>query len=154
MPLPYRLFYRRRRPTRWGKLLNGAWAWLFSLGILPASLVALETQGRRSGQPRVNALVAGEYEGERYLVSMLGDHVDWLRNVRAAGGEAFIRRRGRRRVRLEEVPVEGRAPILQAYYRQASGARPHFDVPAQPALEDFERVAARHPVFRIAQRET
>ena len=42
-------------------------------------------------------------KGERCLVSMLGDDVDWLRNVRAAGGNARLRLGRGEEVRLDEV---------------------------------------------------
>ena len=92
----------------------------------------------------------GDYDGDRYLVSMLGENADWVRNVRASG-EAVLHRRGRRAVRLEEIPPERRAPILHAYYQRAAGARPHFGVSPHPAVEEFEPIAARHPVFRIIE---
>jgi hypothetical protein len=56
-----------------------------------------------------------------------------------------------RQVRLEEVPVDRRAPILRAYLKRALGARPLFDVAHTAPLEEFERVASRYPVFRIGQ---
>ena len=42
-------------------------------------------------------------DGERYLVSMLGAEVDWVRNVRAAGGNVTLRHGRREEVHLEEV---------------------------------------------------
>ena len=149
LPAYYRLFYRARRPTGWGKRLNAAWARVYALGALPSFLVALETTGRRSGRGYRNALVAADYDGQRYLVSMLGENVDWVRNVREAGGDAAIRYRGRRSVRLVEVPVEERAPIIKAYISRARGARPHIAVDHDAPLAEFEKIAPRHPVFRI-----
>jgi hypothetical protein len=52
-------------------------------------------------------------------------------------------------VRLEDVPVSQRAPILKAYLQVAPGARPHFDVSRDAPLAEFEKVAARYPVFRV-----
>jgi hypothetical protein len=54
-------------------------------------------------------------DGERYLVSMLGENVNWVQNVRAAGGRALLKSGGREEVHLEEVPAEQRASILKAY---------------------------------------
>lgn len=146
---PYTWFYRNHRPTRAGKLLNGFWARIFSTGVLPSYLVGLETRGRRSGLPRVNSLVVGDYEGERFLVSMLGERSEWVRNARAAGGDAYLRSGRRAHVRLEEVPVERRAPIIKAYLQRALGARPHIEISPDAPLEAFEAVAREHPVFRI-----
>jgi len=48
--------------------------------------------------------------GERYLVSMLGEDVAWVRNARAAGGNVVLRHGASEEVRLEEIPAERRAP--------------------------------------------
>jgi len=71
-------------------------------------------------------VVIADYEGERYLVSMLGKEANWVRNVQAAGGMAVLRHGGRKAVRLEEVPVDARSAILRRYLAVAPGARPHI----------------------------
>ncbi len=157
---PKRWFYRDRRPTRAGKALNGFWSWAAGRGLTPETwpgepvggTISLEVRGRRSGRPRTNVVTWVEQDGARYLVSMLGDHVDWVRNARAAGGEAVIRHGRRRPVRLEEVPVELRAPVLQAYLkRTAMATREHLGLDPDAPLEEFARIAPRHPVFRIVE---
>jgi len=91
-----------------------------------------------------------QYGDERYFVSMLGPGSDWIRNLRAAGGEAVFRHGRRRPVRLEEVPVERRAPIIQAWYRRTYvSTRYHFQIDPKAGIEEFERDAAEHPVYRI-----
>ena len=94
-------------------------------------------------------LVPVSHAGQHYLVSMLGDGSDWVRNVRAAGGEAFIKRSGLRAVMLTEIPPEERAPILKAYCKVATSGRHHFPVPPTAPLAEFEAIAADYPVFRI-----
>ncbi len=54
-----------------------------------------------------------------------------------------------RDIRRADVPVSRRAPILKAYLQVAPGARPHLDVGRDAPLAEFEKVAARYPVFRI-----
>lgn len=138
-----------RRPSRLTRAFNRAFSWLASLGLTPSDTVTLEVKGRRSGEVRSNPATWVEQGGERYLVSPRGE-AEWVRNVRAAGGEAVLRHRGRRRVRLEEVPAEQRAPILKAYLKKtAISTRQHFGLQPEAGLEQFEEVAARHPVFRI-----
>ena len=88
-------------------------------------------------------------DGERYLVSMLGAEAGWVRNVKAAGGKVMLRHGRREVVRLEEVAVDRRAPILKAYLKRASGARAHVPVDPNAPLSEFERVAAQFPVFRV-----
>jgi hypothetical protein len=54
----------------------------------PEYLVALEVPGRRSGRIVSLPLVVAAVDDERYLVSMLGEGVNWVRNVRAAGARS------------------------------------------------------------------
>jgi hypothetical protein len=131
------------------RLLNRGWATLHARGIAPDYLVTLEVVGRRSGRTISFPLVMAAVEGERYLVSMLGDDVAWVHNVRAAAGHAVLRHGRVEPVRLEELPVAKRAPVLKAYLRKAPGARPHIPVDQNAPLEAFERIADQIPVFRV-----
>jgi len=88
-------------------------------------------------------------DGERYLVSMLGGEVGWVRNVKAAGGNVTIRHGRREKVHLEDVAMDQRATVLKAYLMRAPSARPHFSVDKDASLSEFERVAAQFPVFRV-----
>jgi deazaflavin-dependent oxidoreductase (nitroreductase family) len=109
----------------------------------------LEVTGRTSGRTISLPVVVAIVDGQRYLVSMLGEDAHWVRNVRAAGGRAVLRSGGREEVQLEEVPADQRAPILKAYLQRAPGARPHVPVSKNAALEEFQKVAAAFPVFRV-----
>jgi hypothetical protein len=144
-----RLFYRDWRPTRLGWLLTHILAWISGLGLLPSLLVTLQVKGRRSGELRNSILVSPTYNGQRYLVSMLGEGSDWVRNVRAADGAAYIKRGRSRPVRLVEIPVEQRAPILKEYCRVATSGREHFPLTPDAPLADFAAIADRYPAFRI-----
>jgi len=110
--------------------------------------------GRKSGRVVSFPLVMVTVAGQRYLASMLGDNTQWVRNVRAAGGKAVLRRGGREDVQLEEIPVDQRAPILKAYLQAAPGARPHVPVDKDAPLVEFEEIAAAFPVFRLASSQT
>ncbi len=130
------------------QMMNRLTSWLASLGLMPSKTVTLEVRGRRSGQMRSVVINWVEQDGQRYFVSPRGE-AEWVRNVRA-GGEAVIRRRGRQSVRLEELPVEQRAPVLKAYLGEnAWSTRQHFGLDPKAELAEFEGIAARHPVFRI-----
>ena len=122
-----------------------------TLGLPPSFIVVLETRGRRSGETRSTVLITGSHEGERYLVSLVGPRCDWVKNAGAAGGEAVIRHGRRRRVMLEEVPVEERAPILKAYLKWSLGARAIIEVSHKAPVAEFEPIAGKYPVFRIVQ---
>jgi hypothetical protein len=144
-----RLFYRAGRPNIAGRAAGRAWALASGRGLGRDFLVALETTGHRSGRISSIPIVIGDYEGERYVVSMLGERSPWVRNVRAAGGRAVIRHGRRHDVRLVEVPTDARAPIIKAYLDRAVGARPHIPVDHSAPVEAFEPIAATYPVFRI-----
>lgn len=143
------LFYPGGRPNPFTRSLNSVQARLTALGVFPALMVALETRGRRSGKTLLVQLVVAQVGAERYLVSMLGENADWVRNARASAGAAVLRYGTAEKVRLEDVPVSRRAPILKAYLQVAPGARPHFDIGRHAPLAQFEKVAARYPIFRI-----
>jgi hypothetical protein len=94
-------------------------------------------------------VVIADYEGGRYLVSMLAGDSNWVHNVRAAGGHAVLRHGRREEVLLDEIPAPERPPILRRYLECAPGARSHIPVDRRAPTEDFEDVAATIPVFRI-----
>ncbi len=145
-----RRMYRGDRPGMSARVLNRASEWMYSAGVLsPGYAMTLEVSGRRTGRPVRLPIAVAEYEGQRYLVSMLGAEAGWVRNVRAAHGRAFLLRRGREEVRLTEVEVGERAPILRRYLAVAPGARPHFPIDRAAPLGEFEQIADRYPVFRI-----
>lgn len=147
-----RWLYRGGRPNRLAKFVNAAWAMLASTGIARNYLETLEVVGRRSGRSVSLPVVVVPFEGQRYLVSMLGDDVQWVLNARAAGGNAVLVSGRREDISLEEVPIERRAPILKAYVARAPGARPHISVDKDAALSEYEAIAATLPVFRIVPR--
>ena len=84
-----RWFYRDWRPTRLGRLVNGALAWLSGPGLTPRVLLTLQVKGRRSGRLRTNVLVVARHEGQRYLVSMLGEGSESVQRPPMPCREAF-----------------------------------------------------------------
>jgi len=149
-----RWLYRGQQPNWIARILNRAWAAVASSGVASTYLVTLEVTRRKSGRTVSLPVVVAVVDGERYLVSMLGENVHWVQNVRAAGGRAVLRSGGREEVHLEEVPADQRAPILRAYLQRAPGARPHLPVNKDAPMADFEKVAAAFPVFRVASHKT
>ena len=147
-----RWLYRGGRPNRVATIVNRCWAAVYALGLAPKYLVTLEVVGRRSGRAIGLPLVMAVVAGERYLVSMLGEEVEWVRNVKAAGGKVTLRHGRREQVQLEEVPADRRAPVLKAYLKRAPGARPHLPVHKDAPLSEFEQVSAQFPVFRVVPR--
>lgn len=144
-----RLFYREWRPTLLGRWVNRFWTLWSGLGLPPSLMLTLQVAGRKSGDLRKNVLVVVRYSGQRYLVSMLGERSDWVLNVRAAGGRALIKQGRSRPVVLTEVQPQERAPIIKAYCKVATSGRKHFPVPYDAPVDEFAKIAAHYPVFRI-----
>ncbi len=144
-----RWLYQGGRPNLLAKILNRGWAILHAMGIYPERFVTLEVVGRKSGKVVSFPLAMTTMNGERYLVSMLGGEANWVQNVRAAGGQARLVHGKSEQVRLTEVDIPERAPILKAFLRIAPGARPHIPVHKDAPLAEFEAVASKFPVFRL-----
>jgi len=147
-----RWLYQGGRPNRLARLLNAGWARLAAAGIGPARQVTLEVTGRRTGKMVSFPVVVADYQGQRYLVSMLGDNTNWVRNVRAAGGLVALRHGRAEEVRLEEVAAPERPEILRRHLELAPGARAHIPIDRDAPIEEVQRVAAHHPVFHITAR--
>jgi hypothetical protein len=148
-----RAMYRGGRGDATARRLARTWARVFGWGVLPRRWVTLEVPGRRSGRTTQFPLGIAFYHGDQFLVSMLGDGCNWVRNVRAADGLAVLRRRRAVPVRLIEMPVGERAPIIKSYLKQVPGARPHIPVDRHRPVADFAPIAAQTPVFRVVPRE-
>ena len=126
------------------------WNAAFRLGLLPRRWVTIEVHGRRTGRVTRFPLGMADIGGQWYLVSMLGE-CNWVRNVRAAEGGATLRRRRARPVRLVEIPVQERAPVIRQYVKRGPGGRPHIPVDRHEPVGAFETIAAKYPVFRVVQ---
>lgn len=144
-----RWLYSGQHPNWIAKIANRVWATIASWGISSNFVVTLEVAGRKSGRTVSLPVVVAVVDGERYLVSMLGENVNWVQNVRAASGRAVLHSGRREEVHLEEVAASRRAPILKGYLQRAPGARPHVPVNKDAPLAEFEKVAPTLPVFRV-----
>jgi deazaflavin-dependent oxidoreductase (nitroreductase family) len=148
-----RAMYAGGRGDRAARRYARVWAAVIAHGVLPRRWVTLEVTGRRSGRPRRFPLGMADVDGQWYLVSMLGEDCNWVRNLRTAHGDAVLYQRGRaHQCLLVEVPVEARPPILRRYLEKVPGARPHVGVDRCAPLESFAAVAASYPVFRLTSR--
>jgi hypothetical protein len=101
------------------RILDRGSAMVCALGVAPDYMVTLEVPGRRTGRIVHLPLVMVVIDGKRYLVSLLGEDVNWVRNVKAAGGRVTLRHGRSEDVKLEEVAPEHRAPVLKDYLRRA-----------------------------------
>ena len=111
--------------------LSMLWATVFGLGLGPRRWVSLEVTGRKSGRIVRFPLGMADLDGQWYLVSMLGEHCNWVLNVRAAGGRAVIRH-GRAVALPARRGAAGRAPRDPAPLPAEGAGRPPAH-PGQPA---------------------
>ncbi len=144
-----RWMYNGNRPNWIAKLLNRFWAWVHAIGIAPNYLVTLDVVGRKSGKLISFPLVMTVVDDKRYLVSMLGEDVQWVKNIRAANGKALLRHGKRESVQLNLIPTQERPPILKAYLQHAPGAVPHVPVNKNASVEAFKTIADQYPVFQV-----
>jgi deazaflavin-dependent oxidoreductase (nitroreductase family) len=137
------------KPTGLTKFINSTLRQFASIGLSPRDTVAVQVRGRKSGKMRSNVVTYVEHDGARYLVAPRGT-TEWVRNVRAAGGEASLKHGRSQPVRLVEVPEPERAPIIRSYLEKMPAmVRREFGVEADSPDADIQRIAPSHPVFRI-----
>lgn len=144
-----RAMYADGRANATAKRFARFWTWVLGAGLFPRRWVTLEVAGRRTGRLTRFPLGMADWNGAWYLVPMLGESCNWVRNVRAANGLVTIRHGRARRCRLVEVPIDERAPILKRYLQKVPGARPHVPVDRHASLADFATIADRYPAFRV-----
>ena len=131
------------------KAFNALLKGLIRLGVPTGPMVMLTVPGRKSGQPRSTPITPLVEGGRRYAISPYGQ-VGWVQNVRAAGGRARLKSRGREEtVRLQEVKPPEAAPLLKKYVEAASRVQPFFDAKPGDPVERFVVEADKHPVFEI-----
>jgi hypothetical protein len=109
----------------------------------------LSIPGRKTGKLRSTPVSLLTIAGRRYACT--GVDTDWVKNARAAGWGILSRGPRAERVRLVEVPVEERAPILREFPHQVPHGVAFFErilgLPNDP--EAFAAAAHRCPVFRF-----
>jgi hypothetical protein len=121
----------------------------FAAGIGPKSAATLEVTGHKTRRTISFPVVVADYQGQRYLVAMLGQECNWVRNLRA-DGRAVLRHGRREDVSLVEDFSDKRAAVLRRYLEVAPGARPFFPIDRHAPITEFERIVERYPVFRVA----
>lgn len=106
---------------------------------------ALSVCARKSGEVRGTPVSIVTIDGNRYIVAAFSGAA-WVHNVRASGSGTVGRGRNVERVRLVELPIEERGPVLRAFLQQVRGGVRFF------GAGDPDVVAAgadRYPVFRL-----
>lgn len=84
-------------------------------------------------------------DGNRYIVAAFSDAA-WVKNVREARSGTLARGRSVDPVRLVELPVEERGPVLRAFLAQVRGGVRFLGSRDPDVVVAW---AERYPVFRI-----
>lgn len=131
------------------RISNGIVAALLRRGVKIGRNTLLTVPGRKSGKPRTTPVTILEWNGERWLQSPFGD-VNWVRNLRAAGQATLTRGRRVEPISVVELsPAEAARVLKGTLASYPSLIKGYFDVTPESPLEDFEREAPRHPLFRV-----
>jgi deazaflavin-dependent oxidoreductase (nitroreductase family) len=142
------------QPAKSTNAFNTTVARLTKLGISVYGSRVLYVRGRKSGELRSQPVNPLPHLGQRYLVAPRGT-TQWVRNVRAASGEAELRL-GRRvePIRAVEVADDDKPELLRAYLKKwAFESGVFFDgLTAKSTDEELRAAAPGYPVFRVEPR--
>ena len=154
---------KQYRVNAFVRINNSIISSLLRLGVKLGSFALLRVRGRKSGKPIETPIAIFVQEGKSYLLTPYGI-VNWVRNLRAAGGEATITRT-RRTEKIHAIELEpvAAAPIFREAVRSGPpgipaaifrGYRylfvlPYLNVTANSSLEEFEREVLTHSVFLL-----
>jgi deazaflavin-dependent oxidoreductase (nitroreductase family) len=140
---------KTQQPPSLFRVGNAVATALLRLGLPMGPMYLLTVRGRKSGQPRTTPLAVLELDGTRYILAVYGVS-DWVRNLRAAGAATLSRGRHKEAITVTELPPKEAAVILKTTSGGGPGfLRNYFETTPASSLEEFEREALRHPVFRI-----
>ncbi len=149
--------------TAFVRINNAMISSLLHLGVNVWSFALLTVRGRKSGKPIETPIAIFVQDQKRYLITPYGT-VNWVRNLRAAGGEATITRSRRtEKIHAIELEPESAAPIFREAVRSGPPGipaaifrvyrslfvLPYLNVTANSSLEEFEREVLTHPVFLL-----
>jgi len=132
-------------------VFNRMVAGLHRLGLGVQGSQTLAVRGRKSGEMRTNPVNPFEIDGRTYLLSPRGT-TQWVRNLRAAGGEGELRSgRKVRHFHAEEVADSDKLPLLRLYMDKWSWEVKGFmGIDADAPDEELRRIAPDHPAFALS----
>jgi len=135
------------KPGTLDRIFGRALVFLIRIGLVRGHFYVLEVRGRNSGRTISLPVDPLDLTGQRYLVCARGNS-NWVRNARAAGEVVLVRALVRQRYSTRELSPDLRPPILKAYLDRFAGeVQRFFPVPKGSAVEAFNDLAARYPVF-------
>ena len=154
---------KQYRVNAFVRINNSIISSLLHLGINLGSFALLTVRGRKSGKPIETPIAIFVHGGKSYLIASYG-MVNWVRNLRAAGGEATITRsqRTEKIYAIEMEPVAA-APIFREALRSGPPripavlirvyrslfVLPYLNVTVDSTLEEYEREVLTHPVLHL-----
>jgi deazaflavin-dependent oxidoreductase (nitroreductase family) len=132
-------------------VFNRMVAGLHRLGLGVQGSQTLAVRGRKSGEMRTNPVNPFEIDGRTYLLSPRGT-TQWVRNLRAAGGQGELRSgRKVRHFHAEEVADSDKLPLLRLYMDKWSWEVKGFmGIDADAPDEELRRIAPDHPAFVLS----
>jgi deazaflavin-dependent oxidoreductase (nitroreductase family) len=132
-------------------VFNRMVAGLHRLGLGVQGSQTLAVRGRKSGEMRTNPVNPFEIDGRTYLLSPRGT-TQWVRNLRAAGGQGELRSgRKVRHFHAEEVADSDKLPLLRLYMDKWSWEVKGFmGIDADAPDEELIRIAPDHPAFVLS----
>lgn len=139
---------------RWLKPMNRVIVALQRRGLALGTMRVLSVPGRKSGQLRITPVSPLVVDGQRYVVGG-SEQADWVKNARTAGWGILAHGRKEERVRLVELPVEERAPILREFPKKVPHGihffRRMYELPKEKEAlpEAFATLAPQCAVFRV-----
>ncbi len=116
------------------------------------ALRILRVRGRKSGKLYDTPIRLATFEGERYIISLLGDS-QWARNLRTVGTAQLITGRTEESIHAHEIQGEEKMAFLTWYCQQpihATSVRYGLGANTQQlTVGEIERLASLYPVFRV-----
>jgi len=139
------------KESRTDRIFNRFFGFLVGLGIGAGYNYVLETRGRKTGRIYATPVNLLDIDGHRYLVAVRGE-TGWVRNARAAGSICLKRRGTKMDLRVREVAINARPPILKEFLdRYASQVQRFYPVPKGSPVGAFQEMASRAPVFELKE---
>lgn len=132
-------------------VFNATVAVFTRLGLSVWGSRVLEVRGRTSGEPRRTPVNLLTVDGIQYLVAPRGE-TQWVRNLRVSGDGVLLLGKRRQAFTATELTDTDKPEILRAYLKRwKAEVGVFFDgVDANSPDSEVDRIAPRHPVFRIA----
>ena len=141
MAKPYKVDWKIR-------FVNRMMTRMIRWNVAPPRTYLLTVTGRKTGKKYANPVTLVEQKETRWLVSPYGES-NWVKNTRAAGEVSLFAGGKTDTFKIRELNERDSAPILKEYITLEGFVRPYFDIKYNSDVEDFVKIAHKHPVFKL-----